>query len=85
MPFKTTATTAVAPAVPVMQTCCDSTTCCVPQAGAAALGIPLYQHIANLASNTQLVLPVPSFNVINGGVHAGNALAPQEFMILPVG
>jgi len=31
------------------------------------------------------VLPVPSFNVINGGSHAGNKLAMQEFMILPVG
>jgi enolase len=31
------------------------------------------------------VLPVPAFNIINGGSHAGNALAMQEFMILPVG
>lgn len=31
------------------------------------------------------ILPVPSFNIINGGSHAGNALAMQEFMILPVG
>ena len=31
------------------------------------------------------VLPVPSFNIINGGSHAGNSLAMQEFMILPVG
>ena len=30
-------------------------------------------------------MPVPSFNVINGGTHAGNGLAIQEFMILPVG
>ena len=28
---------------------------------------------------------VPAFNVINGGSHAGNKLAMQEFMILPVG
>merc|ERR1712032_586851 len=33
----------------------------------------------------KFVLPVPSFNVINGGSHAGNRLAVQEFMILPVG
>ncbi|KAI4973642.1 hypothetical protein ZWY2020_041423 [Hordeum vulgare] len=32
-----------------------------------------------------LVLPVPAFNVINGGSHAGNKLAMQEFMILPTG
>lgn len=31
------------------------------------------------------VLPVPCLNVINGGVHAGNELAFQEFMIMPVG
>jgi enolase len=30
-------------------------------------------------------MPVPAFNVINGGSHAGNRLAMQEFMILPVG
>merc|ERR1719201_2831981 len=33
----------------------------------------------------KFVLPVPAFNVINGGSHAGNRLACQEFMILPVG
>ncbi|XP_019426170.1 PREDICTED: enolase-like [Lupinus angustifolius] len=57
----------------------------VCKAGASALKIPLYQHIANLAGNKKLVLPVPAFNVINGGSHAGNKLAMQEFMILPVG
>mmetsp|Transcript_10742 Transcript_10742/g.25493 ORF Transcript_10742/g.25493 Transcript_10742/m.25493 type:complete len:480 (-) Transcript_10742:274-1713(-) len=55
------------------------------KAGAAEKGVPLYKHIADLAGNTKLVLPVPSFNIINGGSHAGNALAMQEFMILPVG
>ena len=30
-------------------------------------------------------MPVPALNVINGGSHAGNKLAMQEFMILPVG
>uniref|UniRef100_A0A453QK65 phosphopyruvate hydratase n=1 Tax=Aegilops tauschii subsp. strangulata TaxID=200361 RepID=A0A453QK65_AEGTS len=40
---------------------------------------------ANLAGNKTLVLPVPAFNVINGGSHAGNKLAMQEFMILPTG
>merc|ERR1712013_152900 len=33
----------------------------------------------------RFVMPVPSFNVINGGSHAGNRLACQEFMILPTG
>lgn len=31
------------------------------------------------------MLPCPAFNVINGGSHAGNALAFQEFMLLPTG
>ncbi|KAJ0262166.1 Bifunctional enolase 2/transcriptional activator [Hirschfeldia incana] len=57
----------------------------VCKAGAVVSGIPLYKHIANLAGNPKIVLPVPAFNVINGGSHAGNKLAMQEFMILPVG
>ncbi|KAL4616774.1 gamma-enolase [Arapaima gigas] len=57
----------------------------VCKAGATEKGIPLYRHIADLAGNTELVLPVPAFNVINGGSHAGNKLAMQEFMVLPVG
>ena len=55
------------------------------RAGAAQKGVPLYRHIADLAGNTKLIIPVPAFNVINGGMHAGNALAMQEFKILPVG
>lgn len=31
------------------------------------------------------ILPVPFFNVLNGGAHAGNSMAFQEFMIAPVG
>uniref|UniRef100_A0A3Q1M0V5 Beta-enolase n=2 Tax=Bos TaxID=9903 RepID=A0A3Q1M0V5_BOVIN len=57
----------------------------VCKAGAAEKGVPLYRHIADLAGNPELILPVPAFNVINGGSHAGNKLAMQEFMILPVG
>lgn len=53
--------------------------------GAAAKKVPLYKHIADLAGVKEFVLPVPSFNVINGGAHAGNKLAMQEFMILPLG
>jgi len=56
----------------------------VCRAGAKAKGIPLYKHIADLSGNKKVVLPVPSFNIINGGSHAGNQLAMQEFMILPV-
>eukprot|EP00403_Amphidinium_massartii_P008279 CAMPEP_0178424008 /NCGR_PEP_ID=MMETSP0689_2-20121128/27988_1 /TAXON_ID=160604 /ORGANISM="Amphidinium massartii, Strain CS-259" /LENGTH=1391 /DNA_ID=CAMNT_0020045631 /DNA_START=72 /DNA_END=4244 /DNA_ORIENTATION=+ len=59
----------------------------VCRAGAAAAGLRLFQHIAALAGQPEddFLLPVPSFNVINGGSHAGNRLACQEFMILPVG
>ncbi|XP_028394043.1 enolase-like [Dendronephthya gigantea] len=57
----------------------------VCKAGAAHKGMPLYRHIADLAGNLKVVLPVPAFNVINGGSHAGNKLAMQEFMILPTG
>lgn len=57
----------------------------VAKAGAAKKGVPLYKHIADLAGNSNIVLPVPAFNVINGGSHAGNKLAMQEFMILPTG
>eukprot|EP00270_Netrium_digitus_P008399 TRINITY_DN250_c0_g1_i3.p1 TRINITY_DN250_c0_g1~~TRINITY_DN250_c0_g1_i3.p1 ORF type:complete len:472 (+),score=169.31 TRINITY_DN250_c0_g1_i3:80-1417(+) len=57
----------------------------VCKAGAGVKKVPLYQHIADIAGNKNLVLPVPSFNVINGGSHAGNKLAMQEFMILPIG
>jgi enolase len=55
------------------------------KAGASDKKIPLYQYIAELSENSELILPVPSFNVINGGKHAGNKLAMQEFMILPIG
>jgi enolase len=59
----------------------------VAKAGAAQKGVPLYQHFADLAGkgHEEFVLPVPAFNVINGGSHAGNNLAFQEFMILPTG
>ena len=57
------------------------------RAGAKALNIPLYKHIATLAGKgtDKFVMPVPSLNIINGGEHAGNLLAMQEFMILPTG
>lgn len=57
----------------------------VCKAGAAKKGIPLYKHIAELAGNSNIILPTPAFNVINGGSHAGNKLAMQEFMIFPTG
>ncbi len=55
------------------------------KAAALEKGVPLYRHIADIAGVKETVMPVPSMNVINGGVHAGNALDVQEYMILPVG
>uniref|UniRef100_H2YAQ9 Enolase n=1 Tax=Ciona savignyi TaxID=51511 RepID=H2YAQ9_CIOSA len=57
----------------------------VAKAAASLKGVPLYRHLADLAGNAEVLLPVPSFNVINGGSHAGNKLAMQEFMIFPCG
>jgi len=57
----------------------------VCKAGAAHKGVPLYRHIADLAGIKDVKMPVPALNVINGGSHAGNKLAMQEFMILPTG
>jgi enolase len=50
-------------------------------AGAYAEGIQLYEHIGD----DGVTLPVPMFNIINGGKHAGGDLAIQEFMIIPAG
>merc|ERR1712038_1504818 len=55
------------------------------KAGAAHKGVPLYRHIADLAGIKDVMMPVPALNIINGGSHAGNKLAMQEFMILPTG
>ncbi len=57
----------------------------VCKAGAASLGIPLWQHIANLAGNARVVLPVPAFHAIAGGKGAGNNLAVRAFMLMPTG
>jgi enolase len=60
----------------------------VCRAGASAHSLPLYAYIAKLAGRSStgpFHLPVPFFNVINGGEHAGNGLAFQEFMIAPIG
>ncbi len=45
---------------------------------------PLYLFLANLYNNKKLYMPIPFCNVINGGEHAGNKLAMQEFMIVPI-
>ena len=52
------------------------------RAGAAALGIPLWQYLGGASAR---VLPTPMMNIINGGAHADNGMEVQEFMIMPVG
>jgi enolase len=54
------------------------------KAAAQARKIPLYRHIAELAGNSTLTLPVPMMNILNGGEHADNNVDIQEFMIQPV-
>jgi len=60
-----------------------SMACC--RAGAAANGEPLYRFLNRLAGSPKMVMPVPCFNAINGGVHAGNYLPFQEFFLIPTG
>jgi len=67
----------------------------IAKAGAAQNLVPLYCYLGNYAAQlrgepitgtgSKFILPVPGFNVINGGQHAGNRMAFQEFMILPTG
>ncbi len=44
----------------------------------------LYEYIAKLYDIKKFILPIPAFNIIEGGKHAGNSLDFQEFMIWPV-
>lgn len=56
------------------------------KAAAAAKGMPLYEHIAELNGTPgKYSMPVPMMNIINGGEHADNNVDIQEFMIQPVG
>jgi enolase len=57
----------------------------VCRAAALTQGIPLYRWIGKLHGNTDMQLPVPMANIINGGKHADNKIDFQEFMIMPVG
>ena len=58
----------------------------VCRAGAAQKGVPLYRHIADLAGNGELCMPVPAFNVLQGGTDAPGAKLPfLEFLVMPVG
>ncbi|MDD8014358.1 MAG: phosphopyruvate hydratase [Acidobacteriota bacterium] len=55
----------------------------VARAAAEAVGLPLYRYLGGIGAKT---LPVPMFNILNGGVHANwQSTDLQEFMIAPVG
>ena len=54
----------------------------VAKAAAASRGEPLYRYLAGERSP---LLPVPMFNVINGGRHAEGSVDFQEFMVVPAG
>ncbi|HAZ80316.1 MAG TPA: phosphopyruvate hydratase [Porticoccaceae bacterium] len=55
------------------------------KATAQELGIPLYQHIADINGTPGVYsMPVPMMNIINGGEHADNNVDIQEFMVQPV-
>ncbi len=54
----------------------------VARATANELGWPLFKYIGGVAANT---LPVPQFNILNGGSHADSGLDIQEFLLIPIG
>jgi enolase len=51
-------------------------------ASAASVDLPLYRYLGGVGART---LPVPFFNILNGGKHAANSTDFQEFMVAPVG
>jgi len=54
----------------------------VARAAAGASGLPLFRYLGGPSAR---VLPTPMLNVLNGGVHAANAVDFQEFMVVPAG
>ncbi len=52
------------------------------KAAAMERDLPLFQYLGGVNAH---VLPVPMFNVVNGGVHARNSIDFQEFMVMPIG
>jgi enolase len=65
-----------------------SLACC--KASSNSLNVPLYRYINNICKNsfeleTDMRMPVPMMNILNGGAHANNGLDFQEFMIQPTG
>jgi enolase len=57
----------------------------VCKAAAHYLQVPLFEYIGSLANSKANIMPVPQFNIINGGKHAGAENDIQEHMIMPTG
>jgi len=57
----------------------------VAKAAAASKNQPFYAYIGSLVGNTAYTLPMPMFNILNGGKHAEGSTDIQEFMIVPIG
>ncbi len=55
------------------------------RAAAAEQKVELYTYFGTLAGNTAFAMPMPMFNVLNGGKHAKGGIAIQECMLVPVG
>jgi len=56
------------------------------RASATSQGVPLYRYFHQVSgTDSQMALPVPMMNILNGGKHAENSTDFQEFMILPAG
>ncbi len=51
-------------------------------AAAASYDLPLYRYLGGVGATN---LPVPMFNILNGGKHAQDSTDFQEFMVMPVG
>jgi len=49
---------------------------------ASSYGVPLYRYVGGVGAR---ILPVPQFNILNGGKHAQDSTDFQEFMVMPVG
>ncbi|MFZ2882012.1 MAG: phosphopyruvate hydratase, partial [Candidatus Moraniibacteriota bacterium] len=49
--------------------------------------IPLYKHIRKVfrIKGAKFIIPVPMFNILNGGKHSDSGLSIQEFKIIPRG
>jgi enolase len=52
------------------------------RAAAKSLAVPLFRYLGGIDAH---VLPVPMFNILNGGKHAQNSTDFQEFMLVPAG